>query len=128
MQFDDSQPIWLQLTAEFQRRVVAGEWPRGQRIPSVRELAAEVGVNPNTVQKSLAELDRLGLTASERTAGRRVTTSSSVIDRARKELARGLADQYVKGVKGMGLQSNAAVELVKSSWERVQVAAGEEEK
>ena len=85
MDFDPSVPIWLQLVDEFRRRIVTGEWPRGERISGVRELAGDLRVNPNTVQRALAELDRLGLTRSERTAGRFATDDGAVIDAARVE-------------------------------------------
>ena len=55
MQFDSAQPIWLQLVDEFSRRIAAGEWRAGARISPVRELASELTVNPNTVQRAFAE-------------------------------------------------------------------------
>ena len=73
MDFDASRPIWLQLREEFTRRIVIGRWAPGKQIPGVRELAVELGVNPNTVQRTLAELERDGLCRSERAVGRFVT-------------------------------------------------------
>ena len=73
MEFDTKSPIWLQLVEEFSRRICVGEWQTGARLPGVRDLAADLKVNPNTVQRALAELDRQGITYSERTAGRFVT-------------------------------------------------------
>ncbi|GMA41019.1 GntR family transcriptional regulator [Mobilicoccus caccae] len=73
MEFDPARPIWHQLIHEFSRRIVTGEWSPGGRIGGVRELAGELGVNPNTVQRALSELERDGLCRSERTAGRFVT-------------------------------------------------------
>ena len=70
MDFDASRPIWLQLREEFTRRIVIGRWAPGKQIPGVRELAVELGVNPNTVQRTLAELERDGLCRSERAVGR----------------------------------------------------------
>ena len=58
MDLDDSRPIWIQLVDDFRMRIVTGIWPAGTRIPSVRDLATQAGVNPNTVQRALAELDR----------------------------------------------------------------------
>ena len=69
MDFDASRPIWLQLREEFTRRIVIGRWAPGKQIPGVRELAVELGVNPNTVQRTLAELERDGLCRSERAVG-----------------------------------------------------------
>jgi DNA-binding transcriptional regulator YhcF (GntR family) len=81
MEFDTSSPIWVQLVGDFSRRIVTGEWPAGGRIPGVREIAVDVGVNPNTVQRALAEMEREGLCRSERTAGRFVTDDMQRIDR-----------------------------------------------
>mgnify|MGYP001578707251 CR=1 FL=1 len=66
MEFDPGQPIWLQLVREFTRRIATGAWPAGERVPSVRDLASELGVNPNTVQRALAELERTRLAVAER--------------------------------------------------------------
>lgn len=117
MQFDDSRPIWSQLTEEFQRRIVSGEWPPGERVPSVRELATELRVNPNTVQKALVELDRSGLTMPERTAGRYVTDLEVAISEARTQLAKDLSAAFVRAAVGMRLREEEAFELIKKSWE-----------
>ena len=77
MDFDASRPIWLQLREEFTRRIVIGRWPPGKQIPGVRELAVELGVNPNTVQRTLAELERDGLCRSERAVWRRGRRTNS---------------------------------------------------
>ena len=95
MDLDDSRPIWVQLADDFRRRIVSGQWPPGSKIPSVRELAADTGVNPNTVQRALGALDGEGLTATERTAGRFVTTRASTIDSVRRSLASGATDAYI---------------------------------
>ncbi len=120
MQFESDRPIWVQLTDIFQRRIVRGQWAVGQKIPSVRELALELGVNPNTVQKALGELDRMGLTASERTSGRFVTNSQPAIDSARGNLAEELADTFVASTKEIGLKKDAALRLVGQRWELAQ--------
>ena len=86
--FDDTRPIWLQLTERLTLSIVAGVYPAGSRLPSVRELAAEAGVNPNTMQRALAQLETAGLAVGGRTAGRTVTEDAAVIQAARGERAR----------------------------------------
>ena len=71
--FNDEQPIYQQIISQIKERIVAGEWKAGSKLKSVRELALEAGVNPNTMQKALAELEREGLVYSQRTAGRFVS-------------------------------------------------------
>jgi len=56
--FTDDRPIWLQLTEQLTRRIITGVYPPGSRLPPVRELAAQAGVNPNTMQRALAQLEQ----------------------------------------------------------------------
>ena len=67
--FTDDRPIWLQLTEQLTRRIITGVYPPGSRLPPVRELAAQAGVNPNTMQRALAQLEQDGLAFADRTAG-----------------------------------------------------------
>lgn len=116
MEFDPSRPIWLQLVAEFSRRIVVGEWTPGGRIAGVRELAGGLGVNPNTVQRALAELEREGLCRSERTSGRFVTDDAARIDALRNQLAATAVDDYILGVRGLGMALPNATALVSERW------------
>lgn len=117
MQIDDSRPIWVQLVAEFRLRIVSGQWAPGSRIPSVRELASGAGVNPNTVQRALAELDRTGLTAAERTAGRFVTADGAVLEAVRAELATEATDAYLASLSGLGLSLDEVTHLLAARWQ-----------
>lgn len=116
MLIDDSRPIWAQLVDEFRRRIAAGEWMPGAKVPSVRELALELGVNPNTVQKALGEVDRIGLTTTERTAGRFVTKDEDAVIDARTALAASTADSFVVTATGLGLSLADATELLTRRW------------
>lgn len=107
MDLDDSRPIWIQLVDDFRMRIVTGIWPAGTRIPSVRDLATQAGVNPNTVQRALAELDRSGLTVTERTAGRFVTADAAVLDAVRRELAVGATDTFIAAVTAIGMDCSS---------------------
>jgi DNA-binding transcriptional regulator YhcF (GntR family) len=114
--FDNDSPIWLQLVAEFSRRIVTGEWPAGGRLPGVRELAVELGVNPNTVQRALADMDRGGLVRSERTSGRFVTDDRSLIDDVQLGLATQAADSFVEKAAGLGMTPQQARDLITNRW------------
>lgn len=116
MKFDSTTPIWTQLVAEFARRIAASEWAPGERIPGVRELAADLGVNPNTAQRALAELEREGLCATERTSGRFVTSDAARIDRARADLARAAADAFIDRARGLGMSPSRAADLIHERW------------
>ena len=117
MLFDSSSPIWVQLVAEFSRRIVVGEWSTGARIPGVRGLAGELGVNPNTIQRALSELEREGLCRSERTSGRFVTEDAARIDRLRAELAGGAADDFIDRARGYGMGRAQAQQLITNRWD-----------
>ena len=69
-QFTEDRPIWQQLTDQLALRILKGEYPPGERLPGVRELAAQAGVNPNTMQRAMAQLEADGLAVGSRTAGR----------------------------------------------------------
>ncbi|MFD5214095.1 GntR family transcriptional regulator [Microbacterium sp. NPDC058345] len=116
MRIDDSRPIWAQLVDEFRRRIAAGEWMPGSKVSSVRDLALEMGVNPNTVQKALGEVDRLGLTTTERTAGRFVTEDSRAVARDRAALAESTADGFVAAATGLGMTLGEAQDLLARRW------------
>lgn len=118
MRIDDSRPIWAQLVDEFRRRIAANEWVSGAKVPSVRELALELGVNPNTVQKALTEVDRLGLTIAERTAGRFVTEDLALIAHSRAELAAATAAGYAAVAVGLGLSLEEAKDLLAERWKQ----------
>jgi len=116
LQFDPSTPIWVQLVSEFSRRIVVGAWPNGSKVPGVRELAVELGVNPNTAQRALAELEREGLCRSERTSGRFVTDDTARIDALRAELAHEAADEFVDRVRGLQMRHEQAQRLIEERW------------
>ncbi|MGX1596107.1 GntR family transcriptional regulator [Dietzia maris] len=117
MQFDNSSPIWVQLVGEFSRRIVTGEWAAGEKMPGVRELAADLGVNPNTAQRALAELERLELCRSERATGRFVTHDEERIDEVRADLATDAADAFIRRVRGLGMAYDKARTLLDYRWD-----------
>lgn len=118
VEFEAGIPIWTQLVDEFTRRIVSGEWQPGNRIPAVRELAGDLGVNPNTVQRALTELERRELCRTERTSGRFITDNTELIERIRVELAQSSADDYVRSARGLGLTQDQAQQLITESWQR----------
>lgn len=118
MEFEAGIPIWTQLVDEFIRRIASGEWEPGTRIPAVRELAGDLGVNPNTAQRALTELERRELCRTERTAGRFITTNTELIEHIRVELAQSSADDYIRSARGLGLTQDRAQQLITESWHR----------
>lgn len=109
----DDRPIWMQLSEQMARRIVAGQYPPGTKLPAVRELAADAGVNPNTMQRALAQLEQAGLAESNRTAGRLVTQDQGVIEAARRAEAQGIIRRYLESMNELGYSPEEAVELLK---------------
>ena len=113
--FDSNTPIYLQLVKLFTIRIAGGEWHPGDRVMSVRDLAVTFKVNPNTVQRALAELERDGLVYTERTSGRFITSEKERILMARSSLADQKIADFVKQMRQLGYsreQWSALVEEV----------------
>ena len=91
-EFKNGIPIYLQIVDGIKIRIAGGELPPGSKIPSVRDLAAEAGVNPNTMQRALTQLEQEGLLHAQRTSGRYVTEDEQKM----KELRRSLSEKYVE--------------------------------
>ena len=110
---DDGRPIWPQLAQQLARRIIAGVYPPGSRLPSVRELAAEAGVNPTTMQRALAQLELEGLARADRTAGRLVTRDAAVLEVARLREAEAVIRDYFEAMSALGYDRERAAELLK---------------
>ena len=110
---DDDRPIWQQLTQQLTRRIITGVYPPGSRLPSVRELAAEAGVNPNTMQRALAQLDQDGLAKADRTAGRLVTQDTTILEAVRTAEAQIVINQYFDAMAELGYSQQEAALLLR---------------
>jgi len=113
----DDRPIFQQLYEQLSRRIVSGLYPPGERMPSVRELAGEAGVNPNTMQRALSQLESSGLAESNRTSGRTVTTDLERIQAVRRSLAQEAAGRYLADMETLGYDRAAAAELLRDEEE-----------
>ena len=110
--FRGDRPIYAQLIEQLQRGVLTGEYPPGSTVPSVRTLALEAEVNPNTMQKALAELEAQGLLHTHRTAGRTVTEDKTMIDNLKEHLARAQVDAFFESMKSIGIGADEAARLI----------------
>ena len=100
--FRGDQPIYAQLISRIKQGIVSGDLPPGSRLPSVRDLATEAGVNPNTMQRALQELEREGMVYSQRTAGRFVTEDVKQIERAKRAFASEHIRVFLDGMAKLG--------------------------
>lgn len=112
--FTSNIPIYIQIMNEVKLKIVSGVWEAGQRLQSVRELAVEFSVNPNTMQKALSELEREGLLYTERTAGRFVSQDEAKIKKARDEMAEEYTISYYNLMKKLGYKEEEIIYVVSS--------------
>ena len=101
--FDNERPIYVQLVEKLRIEIVSGKLKSGERIPSVRELALTTRVNPNTMQKALAELENEGLIYTERTNGKFVTDNKDLIEKVKRELAEEKVNNFINDMKNIGI-------------------------
>ena len=110
--FSNDAPIYTQLIQQVKAGIVTGAFPPGGRLPSVRDLATEAGVNPNTMQRALAELERDGLVYSQRTAGRFVTEDNTMINTAKRSLAERHVKTFLEAMLRLGFRKDEIIDLI----------------
>ena len=118
---ESDRPVYVQLVEQIKRKIIAGEYKPGDKMPSVRELAAEAAVNPNTMQKALAELERIGLMYSQRTSGRFITDDENLIGKLKKEVALEQIDTFIGNMAAMGIDKKEILELFKARIEQLEL-------
>lgn len=109
---DNTRPVYLQVEEFIRNAVLVGEYPAGARIPPVRELAAELKVNPNTVQRAMAELEQQGLLITNGTLGKIVTNDGAVIDSIRHEAIQAAVNDCAAQFKDLGISIKEAAGLL----------------
>ena len=116
-ELDSDRPIYAQLVERIQMQIVSGQYPPGGKLPSVRELAMEAAVNPNTMQKAFAELERSGLIVTQRTNGRLVTEDETLILKIRQGLAEEHVKEFISKMEELGFTGSEIVEIVRDNEE-----------
>lgn len=112
-EFDNERPIYIQLVEMIRIDIVSGKLKKGQRLPSVRELALTMKVNPNTMQKSLSQLEEEKLIFTERTNGKFVTDNEKFIDKAKKQFAKEIVNNYLKSMENIGINNELAIKYLR---------------
>lgn len=110
--FDNERPIYVQLVEMIRIDIISGKFPKGEKLPSVRELALMMKVNPNTMQKALGELESEKLIYTERTNGKYVTKDEKLIEKAKRQLAQEKVDNYLNSMNNIGIDYNKALEYL----------------
>lgn len=112
--FKDGIPIYSQIVEQMKLHIASGAYKMGDKLPSVRDLAVEAGVNPNTMQRAFAELERDGLLHSERTRERFITEEENVLGNMKKELGRNFIREMFENMKKLGMSNDEILEAVQN--------------
>ena len=112
---DNDRPIYAQIVEKIKLRIISGFYQPGSKLPSVRDLALEAGVNPNTMQKALSELERIGLVHSRRTIGRFITEDETMIKQLKTETATEHIREFLKSMEHLGFTRLEILELVQDT-------------
>lgn len=111
--FSADRPVYIQIADRIQKSVLSGEYQAGEQIPTVRQLALEAAVNPNTVQHAFTELENAGIIIAKGTLGRFVTEDEQVLQAVREKLARQLAKTFVEEMGQLSIGLEQALELIR---------------
>ena len=123
--FRSDQPIYTQLAEKLRMEIVSGRYMPGERLASVRDMALEAGVNPNTLQRALQELEREGMVRAQRTSGRFVTEDLQVIAQTKKRFAEEQIRSFLEAMGKLGLPEREIVSLLEEALSRKGGAASE---
>ena len=110
--FNGSKPVYQQIKSKLRDAILTGHFPPGSRVPSVRELAAMAKVNPNTMQRALAELEQEEILVGCGTLGRCVTADAGVLEEIRKQALEEAAENCIRQFRELGLSPRQAAELL----------------
>lgn len=113
--FSGDRPVYLQVAERIQKSVLSGVYPPGGQIPSVRQLAMEAAVNPNTVQHAFAELEHQGIILSRGTQGRFVTEDTQIIELCRCQMAQQYVRAFLRDVEQLGISADQALTMIKEA-------------
>ena len=110
--FDNGRPIYTQILEQIQFLIISGQYPPGSKLPSVRDLASEASVNPNTMQRALAELERSGLIYGHRTAGRFVSEDEEMIRKMKENIGKEKILALFRDMEQLGYDQQQTIALV----------------
>lgn len=111
-EIDSERPVYLQLIEQIQAGIISGYFKPSDKLPSVRDLAADATVNPNTMQKALAELERSGLIYTNRTSGRFITSDETMIKKLKEKSAKEKILEFIERMKQLGFTPEETLALV----------------
>lgn len=114
---DSDRPIFVQIVERIEKQILSGKYQPGDKLPSVRDLAMEAAVNPNTMQKALSELERSGLVYAQRTSGRFITEDQNMINQLKKNLAKETIENFLLQMQDIGFSKEETLSIMSETIE-----------
>ena len=111
-ELNSERPVYIQLIEQIQAGIISGHYKPGEKLPSVRDLAAEAAVNPNTMQKALVELERIELVYTNRTSGKYITSDVLMIKNLKEQAAKNQIIDFLDKMKQLGFETEEALTLI----------------
>lgn len=106
------RPIYIQLMEVLKYKIISGTYKPGDKLPSVRDLAAEASVNPNTMQKALAELERENLIFTNRTSGKFISEDETMIHKLKHDIAKNEIQKFFDNMSKLGFSQKETIEIL----------------
>ncbi len=113
MKFDNNRPIYLQIVSEVRKDIASGHLVAGQKLPSVRQLAVDYKVNPNTIQRTFRELEGMGITFTKRGMGTFITEDTEMIEEIKTSVVDSYVNAYIESMKALNLTNEEIVAILK---------------
>ncbi|HKL79036.1 MAG TPA: GntR family transcriptional regulator [Mobilitalea sp.] len=111
-ELNSDKPLYLQIVEQIQAEIISGNYKPGDKLPSVRDLAVQATVNPNTMQKAMSELERIGLVYANRTSGRFITSDEAMVKQLKEEAVRRQIFDFFDRMKQLGFSQDETYELI----------------
>lgn len=115
------RPIYIQLQDYIKLGIISGKYLPGDKLPSVRDLAEEAAVNPNTMQKALAELERLGMVYTQRTSGRFITEDAEMIEQLKQNVAKEKITEFFDTMNKLGFSVQETIKMIEQEGKELTV-------
>ena len=112
--FESTKPIYLQIMDLIKKEIATGKLPPGSQMASVRELAMQYQVNPNTVQRALSELEREGLVKSDRTIGRFINDQGEMVKALKNQMIEEVIGDFIKKTSELNIEENEICSLIEN--------------
>lgn len=122
MKYENDRPIYLQVIEDISRKVIQGELTLGDKLPSVRELALQYQINPNTASRVYKEMESQGLCYTKRGMGTFITEDSGMIKTLQTEMAETCLDAFLQGMQALGINLEEMIQLLRERYEKEDIS------